>query len=149
MIENPGEGNDAIYTRVDYTLPANVEFLVAQGTANLQLGGSATENTIYGNIGNNVIDGGGGADVLFGGAGNDTFVFTSGEAGGDTVLDFVGNNGAGDLFEFHGFGTAANGATFTQFNATQWQIHSGLDSHNEYIFLANNAAVAANDFQFT
>jgi hypothetical protein len=44
--------------------------------------------------------------------------------------------------------TAAQGATFTPLNATQWQIHSGLDGHNEIITLANGAAVHASDFVF-
>ena len=56
---------------------------------------------------------------------------------------------AGDSFLFLGFGTAEQGATFTQIGATnQWQIHSGLDGHNEIITLQNSAAVHASDFLF-
>ena len=48
-----------------------------------------------------------------------------------------------------GFGTAAEGATFTQIGASnQWQIHSGLDAHNETITLSNGATVHASDFLF-
>jgi len=65
------------------------------------------------------------------------------------VIDFSGNGaGAGDSFLFTGFGTAAQGATFTPLNATQWQIHSGLDGHNEIITLANGARVDQSDFLF-
>src|SRR5262245_31200753 len=95
----------------------------------------------------NVLDGRGLHDLLTGNAGNDTFVFASGEANGDAVVDFAGNGAAaGDSVRFVGFGTA--GATFTRLNATQWQIHSGLDSHNEVITLQNGAAVDTSDYVF-
>ena len=55
-----------------------------------------------------------------------------GRRAGATVTDFTGNGaGAGDTLEFHGFGTA--GATFTDLGGGQWQIHSGLDGHDEII----------------
>ena len=148
VVENAGEGNDTVYTSVNYTLAANAEVLLLQGSSGLQVNGNALANTIYGNGGNNVIDGGGGADFMIGGGGNDKFVFNSGQANGDTITDFVGNNGAADTLEFLGFGTTGQGATFTQQNASLWQIHSGLDGHNEIITLANQAALSANDFHF-
>jgi hypothetical protein len=66
------------------------------------------------------------------------------------VLDFAGNGAAaGDSFRFEGFGTVAQGAAFTQFDGTnQWQIHSGLDGHDEIITLQNGASVHASDFIF-
>ena len=150
VMENPGEGRDTIYTTVNFTAAGNVEVLIAQGAADLQVNGNGLANTVFGNSGNNVIDGGAGADILIGAAGNDTFVFRSTEANNDIVLDFTGNGAAaGDSFTFMGFGTAAQGATFTQIGATdQWQIHSGLDSHNEIITLNNNPLVHASDFLF-
>jgi hypothetical protein len=88
-------------------------------------------------------------DTLTGLAGNDAFIFDAGEAGGDAVADFDGNGAAlGDVLLFTGFGTVAGGATFTQVNATEWQIHSGLDGHNEIIVLTNGATVDASDFGF-
>jgi len=63
------------------------------------------------------------------------------------VADFDG--GEGDILVFSGFGTAAQGATFSQIGATdQWQLHSGLDAHTEIITLANGAAPHAGDFVF-
>ena len=57
---------------------------------------------------------------------------------------------SGRLVSFIGFGTTAGEATFTQIGATnQWQIHSGLDAHNETITLSNNATVNASDFVFS
>jgi hypothetical protein len=111
--------------------------------------GSAFGDIIIGDAAANMLNGLGGADSSTGNGGNDTFVLAAGQANGDIVTDFNGNGaGAGDSFLFSGFGTAAQGATFTPLNATQWQIHSGLDGHNEIITLSNAAAVDASDFVF-
>ena len=151
VVEKSNEGTDAVFATVSFTLPANVETLVLQGSANLQGTGNNQANTIYGNAGNNLINGGAGADTMMGGAGNDTFVFRAGEASGDTVVDFNGGgSAAGDSLTFIGFGTLGQGATFTQIGATeQWQIHSGLDGHNETITFTNGAPIHASDFLFS
>ena len=75
-------------------------------------------------------------------------VFHVGEANGDTITGF--NNGLpGDLLSFVGFGTAAQGATLTRIGATdQFQIHSGLDGHNEIITFVNSVIVGPNDYDF-
>ena len=150
VIENVNEGNDTVYASIDYGLTANVDNLILQGSANLQATETAACNAIFGNSGNNTLDGGGGADVLIGGAGNDTFVFHAGQANGDTIIDFAGNDaGVGDTLSFVGFGTAAAGATFTQIGATnQWTIHSGLGGPDDIITLGNGATVAASDYLF-
>ena len=149
VFENPNEGTDAVFSTVNYTLTANVETLVLQGGGNLSGTGNALANSIFGNSGNNTLDGGGGADVLTGGTGNDIFVFHAGQANNDTVVDFIGNGAAaGDALQFVGFGTAAQGATFTQIGANQWQIHSGLDGHNEIVTFSNAAAIHPSDFLF-
>jgi hypothetical protein len=150
VVENPNEGNDIVYAAVDYTIGANVESLVLTGNGNINGSGSNVDNAIVGNSGNNVIDGKGGHDLLTGNAGNDTFVFANGQASGDAIADFNGNGAsAGDSLRFTGFGTAAQGATFTEIGATnQWQIHSGLDGHNEVITLQNSASVHPSDYLF-
>ena len=52
-----------------------------------------------------------------------------------------------DFRVFSGFGTEARGAIFSQIGTTdQWQIHSGLDAHDETITFSNHAAVHAGDF---
>ena len=104
--------------------------------------GNALDNKLFGNSGNNTLNGGAGADVLTGGAGNDTFVFNAGQANGDTIIDFAGNGaGAGDTLSFVGFGTAGDGATFTQIDATnQWTIHSGLGGPDDIARLGPVAA---------
>jgi len=169
VIENANEGTDLVLSTVNFTLPSNVENLLlldnaataVNGAGNggdNQITGNSLANALSGLGGSDTLAGGGGADLINGGAGgdtlqgdagNDTFVFATGEANGDNVLDFAGNGAAaGDGFRFTGFGSAAQGATFTQLNATQWQIHSGLDGHNEVITLANAAAVDVSDFIF-
>jgi Ca2+-binding RTX toxin-like protein len=111
--------------------------------------GSAFADSITGNGGANVLNGLGGADTLTGGGNFDTFEFRAGQASGDVITDFTGDSAAaGDIIKLVGFGTAAQGASFTQLNATQWQIHSGLDGHNEVITLSNGAAVHGSDFFF-
>src|SRR6266511_4154888 len=116
---------------------------------NDRLDGGAGNDIMVGDTGNDILDGGGGLDQLTGDGGYDTFVFAAGEADGDEVLDFSGNGAlAGDSFRFVGFGTAAGGATFTQIGATQWQIHSGRDGHNEVITLPYGASVHTSDYVF-
>jgi Ca2+-binding RTX toxin-like protein len=143
VMESANAGTDTVFSIVGYTLAANVEQLVLQGSGNLAGTGNALANNIYGNSGDNTLDGGAGADVLHGNDGNDTFVFNAGQADGDMVLDFA-DNGAetGDSLRFVGFGTTAQGASFTQIGATnQWQIHSGVDGHNEIITFASAASI--------
>jgi serralysin len=97
--ENPGEGVwDQIITTVNYTMSANIESMVLQGSATNGTGNSSG-NAIYGNGLNNVLDGAGGNDALFGFGGNDLFMFSSSSFGRDTVADFQA--GAGEIIEFH------------------------------------------------
>ena len=67
VIENAGQGGDAVFASVNYGLTANVETLVMQGAADLQGFGNTLANSIFGNSGNNLIDGGAGADTMVGG----------------------------------------------------------------------------------
>jgi Ca2+-binding RTX toxin-like protein len=148
-----GVGNDTYFVdnaalaSVSYTLRGNVEALVLQGSGRIDGTGNVLANSIFGSAGNNTLDGGGGSDQLTGHAGNDVFVFRAGQASGDNIVDFAGNGGlAGDSLQFVGFGTT--GATFTAIGGNLWQIHSGLDGHNEVITLSNSAAVDASDYLF-
>jgi len=145
VFENASEGSDAVFATVDYSLTANVETLVLQGSGNLAGTGNALANGIYGNSGNNTLDGGAAADMLTGNAGDDTFLFHAGEAAGDVVVDFAGNGaGAGDSLQFVGYGA---GATFTNIDATRWQVNYNGTSHDVITFL-NGASIDATDFSF-
>jgi|CXWL01.1.fsa_nt_gi Ca2+-binding RTX toxin-like protein len=111
--------------------------------------GTAFSDSIVGSNTANVLNGGGGSDTLEGGAGDDTFAFSVGEANGDIIVDFAGNGASvGDSIEFHGYGTAAEGATFVQIDATHWQINSADGLIHDVITLANGATVDASDYIF-
>jgi Ca2+-binding RTX toxin-like protein len=135
-----------VFASVNYTLAANVEALVVNGPGNLSGTGNALANSIFGNAGNNVLDGQGGADQLTGNAGNDTFVFNVGQGNGDTVVDFAGNGAAaGDSLQFVGYGV---GATFTNIDATHWQVNYAGGASHDIITFMNGAAIDPTDFAF-
>ena len=93
-----------------------------------------------------MLDGQGGVDALTGNAGNDTFVFHVGEADGDMVVDFAGNGAsAGDSLQFVGYGA---GATFTNIDATHWQVNYNGGASHEVITFQNGASIDATDFAF-
>jgi len=127
-------GNDTVVATVDYLLPANVEAMYMVGSGLTGTGGNGAETLLTV-----------GANILVGGDGNDTFEFFAGSANGATVNDFDGDEG--DVLVFSGFGTVAQGASFSQIG-TDLQITSGLDAHTETITLANGAAVQAGDLFF-
>jgi endoglucanase len=147
VVENANEGTDAAFTAVGYTLAANVETLVLQGSGNLTGTGNALANALHGNSGDNTLDGAGGADVLMGNAGNDTFVFHVGQAAGDTVADFAGNGaGPGDSLLFVGYGP---GATFTNIDPTHWQVNYNGGSLHEIVTFMNGASIDSSDVLFS
>ncbi|HEV7659769.1 MAG TPA: Calx-beta domain-containing protein [Allosphingosinicella sp.] len=78
VIELAGEGYDALYTSVSYTLAAgtSIEWLSADavfGTGAIDLTGNEIGNVVLGNQGINILDGGAGADTLVGYGGNDVY----------------------------------------------------------------------------
>jgi Ca2+-binding RTX toxin-like protein len=110
-------GIDTVYSKIDYTLGANVENLRLQSGVGLSGAGNALNNRIYGGNGadflqglggHDRLEGGNGADTLAGGTGNDTltgganadvFRFANVNAGNDRIEDFVRN---GDRFQLSG-----------------------------------------------
>jgi len=97
VVENVGEGNDTVWTAINYTLTANVENLrisiggltVHGNSLDNSIIGSNGNDTIYGEGGNDVIQGGGGNDIIHGGAGDDRIV---GQDGNDTLFGDDGND---------------------------------------------------------
>ena len=73
IIENVGEGTDAVEVGENYSLGANLENLILTGTQDVQGTGNELNNSITGNVGNNTIDGGLGGDTMTGGLGDDTY----------------------------------------------------------------------------
>ena len=127
VIENAGEGTDTIefaatYNPGTYTIAANIENVLLQGSYNANVTGNAANNRIAGNDGNNILIGGAGDDRLIGGKGNDTLT-------GDTV---GGDGSAGrDVFEWNLADKGAAGApaidTITDFKYTT-SAHTTLPS---------------------
>ena len=71
-------------------------------------------------------------------------MFRAGQANGDTVVDFDGHGAAaGDSLMFVGYGA---GATFSQQDATHWQINYG--GGTETISFANGAVPDLTDWHF-
>jgi Ca2+-binding RTX toxin-like protein len=101
IVENAGEGTEAVYAFANYTLADNVENLWLFDAATSG-GGNAGDNllvanvdvgsTLYGLAGADALVGENGADVLYGGADND---FLNGQAGADTL---VGGQGSDYLY---------------------------------------------------
>jgi VCBS repeat-containing protein len=98
---------------------------------------------------NDVLNGGAGQDTLTGGSGADTFVFGAGEANGDVVTDFNGfGTAVGDSLQFTGYGTAAQGASFIQIDATHWLINSADGAIHDVLTFSNAATINPADFIF-
>jgi Ca2+-binding RTX toxin-like protein len=150
----PGEGTDTVLSMLqDYTLGSNIEagaIVCSQGATlrgndqgNSLCGGQGND-TLIGGAGHDTINGGAGQDILTGGGSDDSFVFARSEANGDTVTDFSGHD---DLI-FLGYGSAADGASFTQIDATHWEIASADGAVHEQIVFDNAAAITVNDWHF-
>lgn len=93
VIEGPGLGTGDDYVHVafgsSFTLPANVEALVMQGTTLITGVGNAAGNTLNGNANANLLFGVGGDDLLLGLDGADTLV---GGPGIDRYFGGAGND---------------------------------------------------------
>jgi Ca2+-binding RTX toxin-like protein len=92
VIEDNGQGNDAIYTTFSYILGfgSSVELLASRDnslTVSMNLFGNELNNTILGNNGANYIDGLTGADVMAGYSGDDTYIIDN---AGDVVVEEAG-----------------------------------------------------------
>jgi Ca2+-binding RTX toxin-like protein len=79
VAETAGQGFDAVYTKVSYTLAAGVDVewlstISVSATTAINLTGNSIAQYLIGNAGANTLNGGGGADILAGQGGNDTYI---------------------------------------------------------------------------
>ncbi|NBB16573.1 hypothetical protein GVN21_14515 [Caulobacter sp. SLTY] len=93
LVEASGEGSDIVKATVSWTLGADFERLILEGSGDIDGTGNELANQLTGNGGANTLDGGAGADILNGGLGADTLI---GGLGGDTLIGGGGN----DVFLF-------------------------------------------------
>ena len=100
VIEDPSNSIDRVYSQIDYTLPANVEDLTLEGTAEAGIGnalgnwltGNSSSNLLAGGDGGDVLNGRGGADVMIGGRDSDLYWVDN---AGDLVAEFAGQGDRG------------------------------------------------------
>ena len=125
IIENSGEGTDAVQSSVSWTLIPTLENLILTGTDNIDGTGNDQNNTITGNGANNVLSGGAGNDTLTGNAGNDTL---DGGLGVDQLIGGAGNDtyfvdNVGDII------TESSNAGIDTVNASlSWTLGSNLEN---------------------
>jgi beta-glucanase (GH16 family) len=118
VIETPNSGVSTIETwGAGYTLPANVQNLTLEGSADAYAVGNSLNNIITANAGNDSITAGTGNDILIGGSGNDTFLVAAGD-GQDEIQNFR----SADVVALQGF-------SFTSFADVQAAMtESGTDT---------------------
>ncbi len=95
--ESTSGGVDTVYSNRAFTLPPNVENLVADTKSGLNLTGNNLNNHIIGGAGPDTLSGKEGDDYLDLGSGNDTVVYATGE-GHDTIRGF----GTDDILQLTG-----------------------------------------------
>jgi Ca2+-binding RTX toxin-like protein len=157
--EAPGEGTDTVIAAtMFYALGENLENLTLAGASNAvgwgnnlnnRLIGSAGNNALRGGAGNDTLNGGAGADTLTGGVGADRFVFDAGQADGDVIADFLGRSArVGDAIVLKGFGTTADGATFTPLTPLDWLITPAGGGVGETIHFLTAPVISPHDIHF-
>jgi Ca2+-binding RTX toxin-like protein len=115
VVEQSGEGTDAIRAFGSYVLPANVEKLVLTGTQDGVGVGNGLANRINGNSGYNTLDGRSGNDTLIGRSGPDLFRFTSALNASTNVDRLTDFNVSEDRIALH----------YTAFPAFTWSSGGG------------------------
>ena len=145
VVENLGEGTDAVFASVNYTLTANVEAL-GERAGQPHRHRQCAANSLFGNAADNALDGGAGVDALQGNAGNDTFVFNMGRA---TATRSWTSPATARRREIPGssWASAAARPSPTSTRRTGKVNYNGGASHDVITFL-NGASVDATDFVF-
>ena len=173
IIEEAGGGGDTVYSQADYVLTDHTEALYLVGSAShagahdhgatlvanqmvdstltggagadLLVGSHTSASTMAGGSGNDALVGFHSGDVLTGGSGDDTFVFHCSGGSGSEITDF---DSASDRVLFLGYGSEAEGASFTQLDGTHWSVNSADGLVHDVIAFSNAAAIHAHDYMF-
>ena len=134
VVENPGEGTDAIFASVSYSLAsaASVENITLTGTAAINATGDGGVNILTGNSGSNTLDGGAGADTMNGGAGNDTYVVDNSN---DVVVDSSGNDTLASSVNY----TIANGSNIENLTITNAAAMTAVGNAGINIITVNDS----------
>jgi Ca2+-binding RTX toxin-like protein len=151
ITENVDEGNDTVWTAVDYTLTPNVEnlFLVGALTGNgnegnnFIVGYGADDHTINGLGGDDYLIGGGGKDTINGGTGND---YLNGRAGVDSLNGAEGNDvldGSGDSISIDTFAGGTGDDIYGIYNSATIVIEEG-GGGNDSVWTAVDYTLATN-----
>jgi Ca2+-binding RTX toxin-like protein len=105
VIELANEGEDTVFTSIDYTLADNVENGQMMGNGNLSLTGNDLDNNVRGNDGNNILSGGLGADHMIGEGGDDIYIVDNVN---DSVFESPFNGGHDLVRSFVNYSLAEN-----------------------------------------
>ena len=136
-----------MFASVDYTLTANVEALVLQGAGNLSGTGNALANSIFGNAGDNMLDGGAGVDVLHGQCRQRHLRLPHRRRRTATRSWTLPATAQQQEIRCSSSATAP-GATFTNIDATHWQVNFNGGASHEIITFMNGASIDPTDYAF-
>jgi Ca2+-binding RTX toxin-like protein len=147
-----GAGNDTIlsYSPYDTLTPyASLGDVMLGGGGNDTMFSGTGNDYLDGGADNDTIEVGGGTDTVITGTGND-IVFFSPNCGTDTVTDFTGGVGLGDVLKLYGFGTAFDTAAEVKAAASQHGLDTWIVLPGTTIILQNFTAtnLANDDFVF-
>ncbi len=127
VTEAVGEGNDTVYSGVNYSLNdgSEVETLAALSftdTIALNLTGNGLNNYMIGNDGANQLNGKGGADTMTGRAGNDKYFVDN---AGDKAFETAG--GGTDIVYTSVSFTLANDQEIESLSTITWELTDAID----------------------
>jgi Ca2+-binding RTX toxin-like protein len=147
-----GAGDDTMlsYSPYDTVTPySSLGDVILGGGGNDLLFSGTGNDYLDGGADNDTIEVGAGTDTVVTGTGND-IVFFSPNCGTDTVTDFTGGVGLGDVLKLYGFGTAYDTAAEVKAAASQHGADTWIVLPGTTIILQNFTAttLANDDFVF-
>lgn len=141
VLELAGEGNDRVYSTVNFSLNENLERLYLTGEADIFGTGNSEDNKLYGNKGANVLTGGEGNDSLYGRNGNDTLQGGAGNdrLSGDSGADVMVGGSGDDRYTVDNFGDSVTESADEGNDRVYSSIDYRLGQHLERLYLSGGA----------